>query len=188
MPSYTFKCDDCEYELDLICSIKEYDEETASLCCPKCESQEFYRDYQADCVHGAVREVKTLGQLAERNEKKYGKEKCQLMRENFKTKKTDKPRRELPEGMSWAGSYENTPVMDRAEANKRIDEIKNDEHLTDEQKEGLIAATIEKEMEEVKRLNKIAVIEGLTFLGVVVAVVVAVKYGCCLYFLYKENI
>lgn len=118
MPSYTFKCDNCEYELDLICSMKEYDEETADLSCPECKSSDFYRDYFSDCVVTAVREVKTLGQLAERNAKKYGKEKCQKMMEDFKTKKepSNKP---LPEGITRVSSYEDTPRLNKDEAKKR---------------------------------------------------------------------
>lgn len=119
MPSYTFICEDCKYTLELICSIKEYDSVCADLECQKCKSLNFYRDYLSDCVHTNVREVKTLGQLADRNEKKYGKELCQKMREDFKTKK--KPSQmELPAGMSRASSYVDTPKISREELKQKF--------------------------------------------------------------------
>lgn len=72
MPVRVYKCDSCEFGFD---SVEGWDEE-AKVKCPKCKKKKLYRVPQM--FHFSVRagesEVKTIGQLAERNDKKISKE------------------------------------------------------------------------------------------------------------------
>jgi len=69
--------------------------------CPTCKKK--VERLISGGVHACVKEIKTMGQLAEANNKKYGKEKTALMLEEQKTQKKpagDNAKRpmELPEG------------------------------------------------------------------------------------------
>ncbi len=95
MPVYTFLCEQCNNKFELTCSISEYDD--LYKYCPVCETDKhMVRDFSEDNVHGSVKNVKTLGQLAEKNRKKYGEELSQKMIESYKTKVETPPG--LPEG------------------------------------------------------------------------------------------
>lgn len=105
MPEYTFECNKCHELSSLICSISEYDEKFLKYKCPYCKSKMVSRSYMDDNVHGSVKEIKTVGQLAEANEKKYGKELVAKMREDHKTKRIE-GMKQLPEGMSRINKIE----------------------------------------------------------------------------------
>lgn len=103
MPRYTFKCPECDTYSELICNISEYDEEFKKYKCPCCNSRLTYRSYEDDGIYASVKEIKTVAQLAEANEKKYGKELTAKMREEHKTKRTE-GMKQLPKGMSRINS------------------------------------------------------------------------------------
>lgn len=100
MPEYTFKCEHCDQKTVKFFTISEY---TNKVRCDFCKSYTTVRDYASDTVYGSyipsLSECKTLSQYAEKQSKIYGKEKCEKMRESFKTKKTG-GMKELPPGMS----------------------------------------------------------------------------------------
>lgn len=113
MPEYTFFCEnkDCMEYFVVVKHMKEFE---PPYPCPKCGSTEkVFRDYSADNVYGAyvpnLSECTTVGQYAEKQTKKYGKEKCQKMLESFKTVKEPFPEHKLGDGMSVIRKYEDVP-------------------------------------------------------------------------------
>lgn len=103
MPEYTFECKKCRELSSLICSISEYDDKFSKYKCPHCKSKMVFRSYIDDDIHATVKEIKTVAQLAEANEKKYGKELVAKMREDHKTKRKE-GMKQLPQGMSRINS------------------------------------------------------------------------------------
>lgn len=99
MPEYTFECKKCGQLSSLICSISEYDDMSSKFKCTHCKSKMVFRSYADDGIHASIKEIKTVAQLAEANEKKYGKELVAKMREEHKTKRKE-GMKELPKGMS----------------------------------------------------------------------------------------
>ena len=73
MPEYSFHCEKCSYDFSELWSITSYEDRLKTVCCPECHSNKVYRDYQEDSVVVSYHEVKTIGQLAEKNTKKMGK-------------------------------------------------------------------------------------------------------------------
>ena len=103
MPRYTFVCEKCGEYSEMVSSISEYDQSLAKYKCPKCNSTKVVRSYEDDNTYCSVKEIKTAMQLAEANEKKYGKELTAKMREEHKTKRTE-GMKELPKNMSRINS------------------------------------------------------------------------------------
>jgi len=103
MPRYTFVCEKCGEYSEMVSSISEYDQSLAKYKCPECNSTKVVRSYEDDNTYCSVKEIKTVMQLAEANEKKYGKELTAKMREEHKTKRTE-GMKELPKGMSRINS------------------------------------------------------------------------------------
>lgn len=69
MPFYTFHCDRCKEDHEIIMSISEY---TDKQSCPICMGK-VQRNYKAENIGGYVSdEPKTIGSLAEKNAKKFG--------------------------------------------------------------------------------------------------------------------
>ena len=103
MPRYTFLCEKCGEYSEMVSSISEYDKALSEYKCPECNSTKVVRSYEDDNTYCSVKEIKTVMQLAEANEKKYGKELTAKMREEHKTKRTE-GMKELPKGMSRINS------------------------------------------------------------------------------------
>lgn len=101
MPEYSFCCEECKNEFSFFWTITNYESELQNAVCPECSSQRIYRDFGVDAPHCQVRNVTTVAQLAERNEKKFGKELTEKMRKEHKTKR-EVGMEMLPEGMSRA--------------------------------------------------------------------------------------
>lgn len=70
MPKYTFICEDCDKQSEFSWMLSEYDTSIKSCKCSHCKSKKIYRDYQSDDVNCKVKEIKTIGQLAEANTRK----------------------------------------------------------------------------------------------------------------------
>ena len=103
MPRYTFLCEKCGEYSEMVSSITEYDKALSEYKCPECNSKKVVRSYEDDNTYCSVKEIKTMMQLAEANEKKYGKELVAKMREEHKTKRKE-GMKELPKGMSRINS------------------------------------------------------------------------------------
>ena len=73
MPEYHFVCQKCKTYSAEHWHISEYDDKIKKNKCRQCGSKKVYRAYDLDNVHTTVKEIKTIGQLAEANTKKLGK-------------------------------------------------------------------------------------------------------------------
>lgn len=77
MPTYTFVCEDCKTKFELFYTIKEYKEKPL---CVNCKSKNTSRSYQDDLsgmvgsVIKADSELKTIGDIANRNRDKLSKD------------------------------------------------------------------------------------------------------------------
>ncbi len=101
MPEYSYLCDDCDHGWSVISSFSEYRDR---LKCPSCKKiKAVHRDFSEDNIYGgytlSLSEIKTIGHYADKQTKKLGKWKCEDLRKEFKTKKTEGGA-ELPTGMS----------------------------------------------------------------------------------------
>lgn len=113
MPEYNLYCEDCDQDIEIFCKISEYETRMKNITCPNCTSRNVYRDYRQDNIYSSVKDVKTIGQLAEKNAKKMG---SKIAEEREKTKKKE------PE-KQW---YQNSKFGDasRKEINKMTAEQK----------------------------------------------------------------
>jgi len=73
MPEYNFFCNNCSSYSTEYWSISEYDAKIKKVKCCNCKSKKVNRAYDKDNIYSSVKEVKTIGQLAEANTKKLGK-------------------------------------------------------------------------------------------------------------------
>lgn len=91
MPIYHYKCS-CGYDDEIYHSIKE----DIRKICPSCSHSTLY--VVIDSIpYGKVEEVKTLGQLMEKNSKKLGKELVQKKMEQDGITELNKKREEMAE-------------------------------------------------------------------------------------------
>lgn len=92
MPTYTFLCENCNSKFELFFSIKDYIETPA---CDKCKSRKTCRSYQDDLssMTGSViksdSELKTLGDLANRNRDKLSNDHKQALYSKHNSYKDD---------------------------------------------------------------------------------------------------
>lgn len=102
MPEYPLACDKCDHQWEDFWKVSEFDEKLKKAKCPECKSKKVYRDFNADNTYMgytySLNDCKTIGQYAEKQRKKYGEEKSQLMEESFVTQKT-LPDNDLGDGM-----------------------------------------------------------------------------------------
>jgi hypothetical protein len=127
MPEYSFVCENpkCGEVFFKIWSFSEYDKKLGKISCPSCKSKKISRDYVEDGVVTnyikGLHECQTLGEYADKQTKKFWKEKCNEMLRNFKTKKDPNTgMKELPSGMSRAKDIGDMPRISRKQAkNKR---------------------------------------------------------------------
>ena len=103
MPTYTYFCDKCESEFELFFYIKDYVENPLCSCC---NSKKTHRQYTKDIItqNTSVKksdsELKTIGDLANRNRDRMSDDqKADLHRKHnsYKENNEEKP---LPQGMS----------------------------------------------------------------------------------------
>jgi len=102
MPTYTYFCDICNNKFELFFSIKDYND---SPKCPDCHNKNTYRSYADDLssIQGSViksdNELKTLGDLANRNRDRMSNEQKQNLYIKHNSYK-EKPNKDLPKGMN----------------------------------------------------------------------------------------
>lgn len=103
MPIYSYLCTNCGSSFEVKCSISEYKE---SSICSVCSSLNTHRNYKADLtslsssVIKADDELKTLGDLANRNRDKMSEDKRQQLHKKHNEYKDSQSTKELPKGMS----------------------------------------------------------------------------------------
>lgn len=102
MPNYTYFCCKCDLVFEKFFSIRNYKEKVrCEHCSNKCS-----RHYTEDMltIRGSVRksdtELKTLGDLANRNRDKLSSDEKHALDTKHNEYKDQKPHKELPKGMS----------------------------------------------------------------------------------------
>lgn len=100
MPNYTYKCTDCSEKFEVFSSIKDY---KPNQKCSFCGSKKTERSYCDDLCTGFVKksdgELKTIGDLANRNRDRMSNDqKTELYSKHNSYKETGYS--ELPTGMS----------------------------------------------------------------------------------------
>ena len=102
MPNYSYYCNGCTKSFELFYSIKDYQDHPGC----DCGSKDTHRDYITDVgsIFGSVKksnsELKTLGDLANRNRDNMCEDQRQLLFEKHNSYKEDKSEKDLPKGMS----------------------------------------------------------------------------------------
>ena len=70
MPTYDYECKSCEHQ---VIDVKQgFNDEPLSLC-PECSKEELFRIITGG-IHGSVKNINTIGSLADHNSKKYKSE------------------------------------------------------------------------------------------------------------------
>lgn len=103
MPTYSYICDNCNNHFELFATFSNYKERTA---CPQCSSKKTHRDYVLDAstINASVKksdsELKTLGDLANRNRDKLSDDEKVSLYKKHNSYREDLSENPLPKGMS----------------------------------------------------------------------------------------
>lgn len=104
MPTYSYKCEKCDYSFELFNTIREYNPQPK---CVSCQSSKTYRLYvndvrsQAIAVKKGDSELKTVGDLAKRNtDRMSDDQKTALYMKHNSYKETKEEGKPLPSGMN----------------------------------------------------------------------------------------
>lgn len=103
MPTYSYGCDKCDKDFECFFYIKDYIERPI---CPNCNSKKTYRRYSDDVlsqncsVKKSDNELKTIGDLAQRNSDKMSEDQKRSLYIKHNSYKENKPDNPLPTGMS----------------------------------------------------------------------------------------
>jgi putative FmdB family regulatory protein len=103
MPTYTYHCLGCKKDFELFFYIKDYIE---SPKCAECNSKETHRLYikdvstQSTTVKKSDGELKTLGDLANRNRDRMSDDQRNELHTKHNEYKDNKPEKPLPKGMN----------------------------------------------------------------------------------------
>lgn len=100
MPTYSFKCK-CGCFFDQTMNFAAFDAlgKFKRVPCPLCGKKQSVKQTFEEAPHGSVRNITTIGQLAEANSKKIGKTKLE---EDAAIKESKTPKRKDP----WYGSLD----------------------------------------------------------------------------------
>jgi putative FmdB family regulatory protein len=103
MPTYTYFCEKCKKKFELFFSISNYDETPK---CDYCSSTRTHRSYQDDLINmgsSVIKtdsELKTLGDLANRNRDRMSEDHKRHLYEKHNSYKDQAPTQDLPSGMT----------------------------------------------------------------------------------------
>lgn len=103
MPNYTYHCLDCNKNFELFSYIKDYN---ANPCCIYCNNLNTIRSIVEDVitqntsVKKADNELKTIGDLANRNRDRLSDDQKQNLQQKHNAYKNDTPQKQLPSGMT----------------------------------------------------------------------------------------
>ena len=103
MPTYSYYCDTCQSNFELFFYIKDYNDKPE---CSICHSINTYRRYADDVLtqNASVRksdsELKTIGDLADRNRDKMSDDQKRALHDKHNSYKENKEEKPLPKGMS----------------------------------------------------------------------------------------
>lgn len=103
MPTYSYICNDCLHEFELFFYVKDYSEHPE---CDRCQGKNTHRAYLKDVgtQHMSVKktdsELKTIGDLANRNRDRMTEDQKQALYNKHNDYKETPSEKELPAGMS----------------------------------------------------------------------------------------
>jgi putative FmdB family regulatory protein len=103
MPTYSYGCEKCNQNFELFYSIKDY--QSAPLCI-NCGNKKTHRLYaldvstQSSCVKKSDSELKTIGDLANRNRDRLSDDQKQALSTKHNRYKEEVPQKQLPKGMT----------------------------------------------------------------------------------------
>ena len=103
MPTYSYTCDKCNKNFELFFYIKDY---VDSPKCPCCNSSKTSRCYildvstQSASVRKSDSELKTIGDLANRNRDKMTDDQKQALKDKHNKYKDTESNKPLPKGMT----------------------------------------------------------------------------------------
>lgn len=103
MPTYTYRCNSCKSKFELFANFADYDEHPK---CEKCLSKKTERSYQDDVTNVSCSikkhssELKTLGDLANRNRDMLSDDQRMSLHEKHNAYKDKDEPLNLPKGMS----------------------------------------------------------------------------------------
>ena len=104
MPTYTFFCEACNKKYEVVCSIREYNDQIpCEYCGSNAASHRLYVE-DASTLSTSVKkmdsELKTVGDLAKRNTDRMSDDQKESLRIKHNSYKDNKPDDPLPSGMS----------------------------------------------------------------------------------------
>lgn len=105
MPTYSFICESCHKVFEVFLSFKEYDEKN-NIACELCGSKKVCRNYVEDAlsvgssVRKADSELKTIGDLANRNRDRMTDDHKAALYEKHNSYKDEADKKPMPTGMS----------------------------------------------------------------------------------------
>jgi putative FmdB family regulatory protein len=103
MPTYSYSCDKCNIDFEFFFYIKDYQDRPQ---CPSCKSKKTCRRYIDDVstisasVKKADSELKTLGDIANRNRDRMSDDQKQALNEKHSAYRDNEILQDLPKGMS----------------------------------------------------------------------------------------
>jgi putative FmdB family regulatory protein len=103
MPVYSYICTKCDAHFELFFAIKDYQD---TPCCIECKSKKTERNYIQDAttINTSIKksdsELKTLGDLANRNRDKMSQDEKDALYIKHNEYKLQESTKELPKGMS----------------------------------------------------------------------------------------
>jgi putative FmdB family regulatory protein len=103
MPEYTYICNKCNKKFVLVCTISKYNEHAN---CEYCNSNDTERSYRDDllglntAVKLADNELKTIGDLANRNSERMTEDHKHSLHEKHNAYRDKEEMKALPKGMS----------------------------------------------------------------------------------------
>jgi putative FmdB family regulatory protein len=103
MPTYTYTCEKCNKNFELFFYIKDYEENPK---CEHCRHSKTHRCYISDVatqsasVRKSDSELKTIGDLANRNRDKLSDDQKIGLHQKHNEYKENQPEKPLPKGMS----------------------------------------------------------------------------------------
>lgn len=103
MPTYSYSCENCSCDFELFFYIKDY---IGQPKCPKCHEKQTCRRYiddvltQNTSVRKSDSELKTIGDLADRNRDRMSDDEKKSLHDKHNSYKETKEETPLPNGMS----------------------------------------------------------------------------------------
>ncbi len=103
MPEYTYICNTCKHKFELFLSYSKYDPSPKCVACSSASTSRSYHDDLANascCVKKHSSELKTLGDVANRNRDTMGDDQKAELYSKHNEYKEQQPNSPLPKGMS----------------------------------------------------------------------------------------